>query len=281
MIITFIVVVFIWLMLVAESDALEFVDRTNGLRPVDDVLLPAEMALTSLDCDPILIVVCGSHAYGTSHEGSDLDVRGAFVPPWRDLVGLGDRETVEVAPDTVLHSAKKLLRLCAAGNPNVLDWLFVPEECVWFMSDEFRRVVWSRRQTFLSRQLLPRFAGYARGHLQKLQRGKTRETGAKRAEDIVEHGYSTKNAMHLIRLARMGCEALETGEYNTRRPDAEELLAIRRGEWSLEKVLREGDALLARMNAAATRSPLPERVEREAVSEMLVELTLAVRGVSR
>jgi len=248
-------------------------------RPDNPALDDARDACASHDCDPVLVVVCGSHAYGTSTDQSDLDVRGAFVPPWRDLVGLGGRDTVEVSPDTVMHSARKLLKLCAAGNPNVLDWLFVPEECVWFMSDDFRRIVHDHRNVFLSRQLLPRFAGYARGHLSKLQRGKTRETGAKRAEDIEEHGMSTKNAMHLIRLARMGCEALETGEYNTRRPDADELLSIRRGEWSLEKVIEEGDGLLARMDAAAERSPLPEKVDREAVSEMLVELTLAVRGV--
>jgi len=263
-----------------HDDFLTWVDRPAELCPDNPALDAARAALASHECDPILILVCGSHAYGTSHEGSDLDVRGAFVPPWRDLIGLGCLETVEVSPDTVLHSVQKLLKLCAAGNPNVLDWLFAPEDCVWFMSDSFRRIVHDRRGIFLSRQLLPRFAGYARGHLQKLQRGKTRETGAKRVKDIEDHGYSTKNAMHLIRLARMGCEALETGAYNTRRPDAEELLSIRRGEWSLEKVLEEGDGLLARMDAAAERSPLPEKVDRDAVSEMLVELTLAMRGVS-
>jgi hypothetical protein len=35
------------------------------------------------------------------------------------------------------------------------------------------------------------------------------------------HGYDTKHAMHLIRLMRMGLEALQTGELRVRRDDAE------------------------------------------------------------
>jgi len=253
----------------------------NMLETVETVLDTSHTVLDALaarECSPMLIVVCGSHTYGTSTPESDVDVRGVFMPPWKALVGLDDIGTLSCEPDAVMHSARKFVGLCAGGNPNILDWLFVPDDCVTYMSNEFRRIVWSRRREFLSREMHMRFAGYARGHLQKLQHGKTRETGAKRAEDIAEHGYSTKNAMHLIRLARMGCEVLETGEYNVRRPDADELLSIRRGEWTLNRVLAEGDALLARMAAAVVRSPLPEHVDRDAVSEMLVELTLAVRG---
>lgn len=55
----------------------------------------------------------------------------------------------------------------------------------------------------------------------------------------LEHdfGYDTKHAMHLVRLMRMGQELLQTGELIVKRPDAEELLAIRQGRWSYEKLL--------------------------------------------
>lgn len=52
-----------------------------------------------------------------------------------------------------------------------------------------------------------------------------------------QHGYDTKHAMHLVRLLRMGAEALETGVLNVRRPDADELLAIRNGAWTYEQVI--------------------------------------------
>ncbi len=45
------------------------------------------------------------------------------------------------------------------------------------------------------------------------------------------HG-NTKHAMHLVRLLRMGHEVLKTGQLLVKRPDAEELLNIRRGAWT-------------------------------------------------
>lgn len=58
-----------------------------------------------------------------------------------------------------------------------------------------------------------------------------------RSELEEKHGYDTKHAMHLVRLLRMGAEALETGVLNVKRPDAEELLAIRNGAWTYEEVV--------------------------------------------
>lgn len=52
-----------------------------------------------------------------------------------------------------------------------------------------------------------------------------------------QHGYDTKHAMHLVRLLRMGVEALTTGEVVVRRPDAVELLEIRNGAWSYEQLV--------------------------------------------
>lgn len=50
-----------------------------------------------------------------------------------------------------------------------------------------------------------------------------------------EHGYDTKHAMHLVRLLRMGKEALEEGVLKVKRPDAQELLDIRHGSWTYDQ----------------------------------------------
>lgn len=52
-----------------------------------------------------------------------------------------------------------------------------------------------------------------------------------------EHGYDTKHAMHLVRLLRMGVEALRDGVILVRRPDAKELLDIRAGAWTYDKLV--------------------------------------------
>lgn len=51
------------------------------------------------------------------------------------------------------------------------------------------------------------------------------------------HG-NCKHAMHVVRLLRTAEEALTTGQVQVRRPDAEELLAIRNGAWSYEEMMQ-------------------------------------------
>lgn len=50
-------------------------------------------------------------------------------------------------------------------------------------------------------------------------------------------GYDTKHAYHLVRLIRMCREILTTGKVIVKRPDKEELLSIRNGAWSYDKLI--------------------------------------------
>ena len=54
------------------------------------------------------------------------------------------------------------------------------------------------------------------------------------------HGYDTKHGAHLVRLLRMGREIVETGSVHVWRGDrdADELLAIRAGAWSYDRLMR-------------------------------------------
>ncbi len=87
-----------------------------------------------------------------------------------------------------------------------------------------------------------------------------------RAELEREHGYDTKHAMHLIRLMRMGLEALSLGELRVRRADAEELSAIRDGALSFEALIAMARDLEHAMRAAAAHTALPDDVDHAAVS---------------
>ncbi len=81
----------------------------------------------------------------------------------------------------------------------------------------------------------------------------------KRAALEAKFGYDTKHALHLVRLMRMAIEFLETGRPLVRRPDREELLAIRDGAWSYQTLIERSEALNARIEAAAQNSSLPEK----------------------
>lgn len=65
----------------------------------------------------------------------------------------------------------------------------------------------------------------------------------KRSELEEKYGYDTKHAMHLVRLLRMGAEALQTGKLNVFREDADELLAIRNGTWTYEQIVEYAERM--------------------------------------
>lgn len=63
------------------------------------------------------------------------------------------------------------------------------------------------------------------------------ERNEKRALLEAKFGYDTKHAYHLVRLIRMCQEILSTGRVIVRRPDWEELMAIRNGAWTYDQLM--------------------------------------------
>lgn len=97
--------------------------------------------------------------------------------------------------------------------------------------------------------------------------------GEKRRNLVMKHSYDTKNAAHLVRLLRMCTEFLATGEMQVWRVnDAETYRAIKRGEWTLERVKEEADSLYELAKVAKELSTLPKDVDIDAVSKLLVTI---------
>lgn len=105
--------------------------------------------------------------------------------------------------------------------------------------------------------------------------------GEKRKALTEQHGYDTKNAAHLIRLLRMGIEFLETGEMQVRRKDADDLIAIKRGEWSRGEVEQTSTDLFTRAKKAVQKSPLPEYPDKEKANEVCMEILRVYTKESR
>ena len=98
------------------------------------------------------------------------------------------------------------------------------------------------------------------------------ERNAARAELESRHGYDTKHAMHLVRLMRMGLEIVQTGELRVRRPDAEELNAIRDGALTYDELMETATVLQAKMEDAAGSSGLPADVDYARVDRLMFGL---------
>lgn len=82
----------------------------------------------------LFLTVSGAHLYGFPSADSDVDVRGAFLAPLSNVVGLHRRvETVEpkgefegLETEAVAHEIGKYLRLLAKDNGYVLEQVFSP-----------------------------------------------------------------------------------------------------------------------------------------------------------
>lgn len=93
-----------------------------------------------------------------------------------------------------------------------------------------------------------------------------------RAELEAQYGYDCKHANHLVRLLRMGKEIVTEGVVRVRRPDAEELLAIRKGEFAYADLLKMAEDLSQEVFEAVKTSPLPEAPPLDSIEELQMEL---------
>ena len=100
----------------------------------------------------------------------------------------------------------------------------------------------------------------------------------KRAELEAAHGYDTKHAMHLVRLLRMAGEILATGEVVVRRPDAAELLEIRRGALSFDELLAESERMGGELAERTAASALPEAPDEAGLDALCAELVERVHA---
>ena len=89
-----------------------------------------------------------------------------------------------------------------------------------------------------------------------------------------EHGQKIdgKNMMHCMRLIRMAQEIGAGKGIIVRRPDAQELLSIRRGEVDLTNLIEMADKAIEEMDSIFDNSNLPNKVDPELVNRLLIDI---------
>ena len=126
------------------------------------------MNLTEAEKSLIFKCIAGSHAYGTVTEVSDADYRGVFTVP-SDLYFSLNKKVEEVSDaknDTTYYTLKRFLDLLCIGNPNVIEYLWMPNDCVLLSSAIFEQIK-EIRHTFITRKLLDALSGYAYSQIKK------------------------------------------------------------------------------------------------------------------
>jgi hypothetical protein len=133
--------------------------------------------------------------------------------------------------------------------------------------------VFARPEIFLAKGHVKPFVGFAEDQMKRLL-GQKGQKNVHRAELEQKHGYDTKYAMHVIRLYGEAKELMEHGRITLPRPNRNELIDIRKGKYSLTEIRELGAQLESEALAAQVTSPLPDDVDRDAISKLLAETHL-------
>jgi uncharacterized protein len=198
------------------------------------------------------LAIVGSESYGANLPGtSDQDLQGFCIPPKSDVFphlrgeipGFGRQHQrfsdwqehhVQHAGtefDFCVYSLVKFFHLAMENNPNIVDILFVPDNCIKHMT-KVGQLVRDNRRMFLHAGCWHKFRGYASAQFAKIKSGANR-SNPKRAASIEAHGFDVKFLMHCVRLALECEQILLTGDLDLKR-DSQFLLSVRRGDMTLE-----------------------------------------------
>lgn len=235
------------------------------------------------------LVQMGSVAYGVAGDDSDSDIYGWAIPMKEmifphlagEIFGFGKQikrfeqwqehhikdESSGKEYDFSVYNIVKYFDLAMQNNPNMVDSLFVPERCVLHCS-AVGNIVRENRKLFLHRGCWHKFRGYAYSQLHKMAI-KNPEPGSKRAKSVELHGYDVKFAYHVVRLIFEVEEILTTGDLHLDQ-NSEVLKAIRRGEWSQERVEKFFEQKEHALNKAYEESKLPWGPDEDALKKLLL-----------
>ncbi|QEH34520.1 putative nucleotidyltransferase [Aquisphaera giovannonii] len=236
--------------------------------------------------------IMGSVAYGVSSDTSDVDVYGWAIPPKddafphlrgevagfgtprprfeqfqehhiRDDDALGGRGRTY---DVTIYGIVKFFSLAMENNPNILDSLFTPANCV-LHSTQVGNLVRENRRIFLHRGAWPKFKGYAYSQLHKIS---IKTPRGKRAGLVGRHGYDVKFAYHVVRLLGEVEMILTEGDIDLQRNN-EPLKAIRRGEWTEERLRAWCAEKESHLERAYAESTLPASPDEPRIRRLLLD----------
>lgn len=237
-------------------------------------------------------VIMGSMAYGVSSDSSDMDIYGFAIPPKDDVFPHLRGEVPgfdECQPqfhqyqihhiwdqsalagkgreyDLTIYSITKYFRLLMENNPNIIDSLFVPRNCV-LHATQIANMVRENRQLFLHKGCWAKFKGYAYSQIHKME---NKEPIGKRRETINQYGYDVKFAYHVVRLLYEVEQLLLEGDMDLLRYK-EQLKAIRRGDWSMADVKAFFNEKEKSLEKVYLQSSLPAEPDRDRIRQLLLQ----------
>lgn len=235
--------------------------------------------------EPIFATISGAHLYGFASPDSDVDLRGAFMLPAGELLGLhppsetitiDDTSTIEL--DWVAHDVRKFARLMTNHNGYVLEQLYSP---LVVLSTPAHAELMELGRGCVTKPTVRHYLGFAHG----------------RRVRLAQANPTVKHLLYAYRVLLTGIYMMQTGEVVANIEilneqfgftEIADLVARKRGgtekmpleERELALHNTQLDDLEARLHAAHAESKLPdEPTTVDALQHFVVRLRLdAARG---
>ena len=236
------------------------------------------------------LTIMGSVAYKCSSDTSDMDIYGYCMPPkdyiFPHLAGylygfdnlprfdqyqqhhVFDRDALAGKGRTYDFSIFSIVRyfnLLLENNPNVVDSLFVSEDCV-LHSTQIGNLVRENRKLFLHKGAFVKFKGYLYSQYHKMD---SKERTGKRKEIYDKYGWDIKFDYHCLRLADEIEQILMFGDLELGRNN-EELKACRRGDLTKEEVKAKISSKESLLNSLYEKTALPDKPRTQEVKDLLL-----------
>ena len=175
--------------------------KHDDARQLPDHTRLAQFVAEVAPAPPLFVSVSGAHLYGFASPDSDVDLRGAYVAPVKDLLGLRTpKETVSVTRDNagveldfVAHEVRKYASMMLKHNGLVLEQLFSP--LVVTARPELAQLR-ELGKGCITRGLLHHYRGFAHS----------------RRKLLATSGATVKHLLYAYRVYLSGMHALRSGE---------------------------------------------------------------------
>lgn len=125
------------------------------------------MTIQELKDKNLLLLECisGSKAYGLDTATSDTDLKGVYYLHKEQFYGLNYIAQINNdSNDEVYYELGRFVELLSKNNPNILELLATPDECILFKHPIMDQL---SIEMFLSKQCKDTFAGYAHSQIKK------------------------------------------------------------------------------------------------------------------
>jgi len=235
------------------------------------------------------LTVVGSEAYGISSNSSDVDLIGFAIEPKEYLLPnmygyltefddyprfdqwqkhhIDDKDRKRQY-DVSIYGLVRAFKLMYDGNPNMVEMLFTPRECVVHstpMSEKIRK----NRNLFLSKRFAWKCRMYGFSQLSKLK-NRTYQEGSKRREIVAHYGHDVKYQSHIYRLIN-NSEQILLDEGLDLRKIKDHLKHVRDGNVTMEETLRWFNQKERELNELENKSKIPKKPNKTRIKQLLIE----------